>query len=522
MKIICLIVFLSFFLFSFSKKPSLWPEPQNIVYGDENFQIDSSSFDFKLEGSGSTSQILQDKVEFYKKLLFPFPIKKEFKKFSFNSLLSTVVINVKSADETLQLGVNENYTISITNQESIISSQTIYGAIRGLETFSQLIYFNYTSSTYWIKNGPLLIIDYPRFKWRGILIDTSRHYIPTESMKLMIEAMAFNKMNTLHWHATDAQSFPLFINKYPELSQKGAYFDGDYSYSNEEVNDIVSYAKSFGIRVVIEIDGPGHSASFGKGIPSMISNCPKFLDNINSISLNPTQNFTYQVLTDIWKEMSTLFIDNFIHFGGDEVYYECWKEDPQINQWMQEHNMTTTQLEEYYFTNMNIIKSTISKKTIFWESVYDLKNFDILKDSIVQLWTDITKAQEVINSGIQVINSFGWYLDRQVPGPDIHYEFLDTWKDFYSLEPFDYVSQNQEMFLGGEACSWSEQVNWSSISNRIWPRASAVAERLWSSRNVNDISDATLRLNDFSCRLINRGIPSAPLVPGACYIGKMH
>ncbi|KAJ5074468.1 beta-hexosaminidase subunit a1-related [Anaeramoeba ignava] len=514
-----LLIILSLLLsLNFSQAPLIWPKPQSATYGTKEVIVDPTTFAIHLQGAGSTSQILQEQVQYYLGLLFPFTVVKS-KVDNLDSSINLLVLNVKSDNEDLQLGVDESYNISIYSSAATADANTIYGALRALETFSQLVSYNYTTEQYTIENTPITIIDYPRFPWRGILIDTARHFLPVSAIKETIAGMAYSKFNTFHWHGVDAQSFPLYITKYPQITTNALFYK-NYFYSTQDIQEIINYAKKFGIRVVLELDGPGHSASLGFGMPELTAKCPKYESNINNIPVDPTKDFTFEVLNDIWTEMSSYLLDQHIHFGGDEVVTGCWLDDPDIKQWMADHGMSTTQLEEYYWVHMNQIRDNLGKKSVVWQEVYNLQNSTILKNAMVQVWNDISNIQDIVNNGYEAINSYGWYLDKQIPGTQTHYEWIDTWIDFYNLEPYNYISTNRDKFLGGEACSWSEQVNWSSLANRLWPRAAAVAERLWSSKDTNDVSDATVRLNQQSCRLVQRGINSAPLYPGFCFVGN--
>jgi len=155
------------------------------------------------------------------------------------------------------------------------------------------------------------------FSHRGLLIDTSRHFIPIDSILRIIDSLSYNKMNVLHWHIVDAESFPIESKTYPNL-QKGAY-SNNMIYKQEDVKNIIKYAYKRGIRIIPEFDTPGHTYSWGIGYPSIITNCPKYSKNINNVPLNIAGNtLTFELINGLFTEMSQLFIDNFFHIGGEK------------------------------------------------------------------------------------------------------------------------------------------------------------------------------------------------------------
>lgn len=194
--------------------------------------------------------------------------------------------------------------------------------MRGLETFSQLVTFDRATETYQIAGGPWDINDVPRFKHRGLMIDTARHFQSEASIRSIIDSLTYAKLNVLHWHMSDSQSFPLQSKSYPKL------WDGSFSkwerYTQASVAKIVEYARERGVRVIVEFDMPGHAESWGVGYPEIIPNasCTQ--------PLNVANNKTFDVITALLNEMtggktsapkapSGLFPDDFIHLGGDEV-----------------------------------------------------------------------------------------------------------------------------------------------------------------------------------------------------------
>ncbi len=207
-------------------------------------------------------------------------------------------------------------------------------------------------------NDSTLIIDEPRFKYRGFMLDTARHFIPVPLILKQIDAMSYNKLNTFHWHIVDDQSFPFESLRFPDLTKNGRY-SPNHVYTQADIDRIIKHARIRGIRVIPEFDSPGHVDSFGRTFPEFITTCwkdGKPNQAIYSVQaereiFNPTNEQLYPVLTEFLTELKSVFKDEYIHLGNDEVYYECWKSNPNISQWMQERNMTEYHELEAYYTN---------------------------------------------------------------------------------------------------------------------------------------------------------------------------
>lgn len=233
-------------------------------------------------------------------------------------------------NEYPQHPLNEKYSISVNSPLSIIKSDTIYGMIRGLETFFQFVYPLGN-----VIPCPTLIEDYPRFKWRGLLLDTSRHFHPVKTIKKIIDGLNYSKYNVLHWHITDAVSFPLYIPKYPDLANKTS-FNGQY-YTENDLREIIDYAKLNGIRVVPEIDSPAHIAALYKWDKDIIIDCGEEINfkdfgKANHYIINPLNEKTYQVIQSIYDYIISVFPDKYFHLGGDEVTTDFWTCDDNIKE----------------------------------------------------------------------------------------------------------------------------------------------------------------------------------------------
>jgi len=320
--------------------------------------------------------------------------------------------------------------------------------------------------------------------------------------------LSFLKMNVLHWHVTDAQSYPMRWKSYPLFSEKGSWSDDSY-YTPENVTDVVQYGLERGVRVLPEFDVPGHSFSWGLAYGNLTANCPSYYINVDNVPLDPSNDFVYNVLDGIISEMSAYWIDDYIHLGGDEVVFGCWTSDSKIVNWMSQMGFTTGQQVMQYFENkVQAIAQKYGKKVINWEEVFT-NNINVPSSTVIEVWMDEQTLLQVANAGKGAILAYGWYLDH----------LNDNWVDFYTKEPFnsqDWNPTNTKMVLGGEACAWGEQINFANFDTRVWTRTSATAERLWSPKEINVPYQAAPRLMQHICRLNSRGIYAEPISPGTC------
>jgi len=418
---------------------------------------------------------------------------------------STVGVTVEVGPTPLDKQT-ESYQLTVSAGQDciIVVAKHEAGAIRALETLSQLV--NTTGGRATI---PVVSIeDEPRFSYRAFLIDTSRHYITMPSLYAVIDALAYTKFNVMHWHIVDSQAFPFVSSTFPELSGKGAY-SSNHVYNASDVASIIKYAGQRGIRVVPEFDTPGHvDPSWGSGYPFLITDCPTVLGG-SQAPLYPIAETTYDFLTKLFAEVASTFPDSFLHMGGDEVVLDCWKANASIAEWMAQHNYTTyAEVETYYESRLVDIIGNLDKSYAVWQEVFD-NGVKIKADTIVDVWktspvnwTDELSA--VTAAGYKAILTAPWYLNYISYGED--------WPTYYAVEPTDFpgTQAQKDLVIGGSGAMWGEFVDSTNIVSRIFPRAAAIAERLWSQKDVRDLDSATRRMQALQCRLIRRGIRAEP------------
>jgi len=443
--------------------------------------------------------------------------------------LTSLEISIASREPELKLdfGMDESSELTITSDAIIrINAQTVWGALRAMETVAQLIQLRshqksrfYTVADFSV---PLKIVDYPRFPWRGFLIDTTNHYHRPELIKHAIDGMAFAKLNTLHWHIVDTESFPAVIPKYPKLSELGA-FRPDAIYTKETIVDIVNYAFERGIRVYLEWDMPGHVKAWGAGYPHLVAHCPEEFDSYGVF--NPSVQEVYKVVDDIFAYSDTLQFDSYTHLGGDEINTKCWLHDPTVVAWMKTKNFTTVDeiLNEFMSIVYPMLKDRYKKIPMGWDELiidYDQNVLKIPKDVVIQVWRSRESFAKIVKAGYKSLLSAGWYLDQQRPNGELFYAFEDTWMAMYRNELFtagNFTADEKKRILGGEIPMWTEQVDDVNFDSRVWPRTLCGAEKLWSAEEVNIIDHITeLRLEHTRCNMVRRGIKGGPIIPGYC------
>ena len=407
----------------------------------------------------------------------------------------TLLITVDGAGEAVQgVDEDESYSLVITPQSAHLHAATDVGAMRGMETILQLVQSD--GQGFWLP--AVSIQDAPRFKWRGLMIDCSRHFEPVGVIERTLDAMAAVKMNVFHWHLSDDQGFRMESKVFPKLTGEGS--DGMF-YTQDQAKEVVAYARSLGIRVVPEFDMPAHSTSWMAGYPELASAQGPFTVGHNfgvfDATMDPTKKTTYQFLDKFIGDMAALFPDAYMHIGGDENNGKEWNQNPDIQKFMQAHDLKDAPALQAYF-NQQLLKilTKHNKKMIGWDEILTP---ELPKDIVVQSWRGFDSLSAGAKQGYQGILSAGYYLDH-----------IDSAADHYRVDPVpatsDLTPEQAARILGGEACMWSEYVDPQVIDSRIWPRTAAIAERLWSPQSVDNVDDMYRRLWVESLRIEGLGL----------------
>jgi hexosaminidase len=397
-----------------------------------------------------------------------------------------------------QLGEDESYHLEITPMQARLSASNPLGVLRGLETFRQLVVTSARGQQGY-EVPALDIQDHPRFPWRGLHLDISRHWMPIEVVKRNLEAMAAVKLNVFHWHLSDDQGFRVESKRFPKLQQLGS--DGLY-YKQEQVREVIAYASDRGIRVVPEFDIPGHATSWLVGYPQLASAPGPYQIERNwgvfDPTMDPTRESTYQFLDTFIGEMAALFPDQFFHIGGDEVNGKQWKSSARIRAFIRQHHLKDAEgLQAYFNRRLQKTVAKYGKRLEGWDEILDP---DLPKDIVIQSWRGQKSLAESARHGFSSVLSAGYYLDHMEPASTL-----------YAVDPLDRDAANlsdeeKARILGGEVAMWGEFVSPENVDSRIWPRAAAVAERLWSPQEVKDVPSMYRRLDQVSQELDRLGL----------------
>lgn len=505
-------------------EPAVWPQPAGLEFGAEVLEVAPRAV-FVFDVAGAQSAVLDAAVARTREHVFdalpripPEGRRDRDATPPTGTLEALRVVVADDRDDVLDVGTDEGYTLEVAAPVAEVRAATVFGALRGLETFSQLV-----SDSLRVRHAPVRISDRPRFPWRGLMLDTSRHFFTLSKIREVIDAMSFAKLNVLHWHVIDAQSFPLEVADFPLLAERGAYAYPYATYSPAEVREIRDYAHERGVRVVMEADMPGHAASWG-GYPDLVVWCPSFSHFLDNIPLDISQEATYDVARAVLDAALAGSDDRFVHIGADEVVYGCWNESDTMRAWMDEMGFDDYALAENYFVEQMVGHlAAAGRRTVVWQEAFDNvqgTGRDLDPSVVVQVWINRATMEAALRAGHQVLLSQGFYLDVLVPGEN-HYRFQDTWRDMYVNELFDGIEELDEdlldQVLGGEAAMWTEHTDETNLESRLWPQALAAAERFWSPASVNDPDDAVDRLSEMRCIMARRGVAAGPVTwPDFC------
>jgi len=391
------------------------------------------------------------------------------------------------------LGEDESYGLLVGENKVELTAATPLGILRGVETLLQLIQKD--------KHGWIIpavrVEDRPRFPWRGLMIDVSRHFIPLEAIKRNIDGMAAVKLNILHLHLSDDEGFRVESRLAPKLQELAS--DGQF-YTQDQIRELLSYARGRGVRVVPEFDIPGHAVSWLIAHPN-IASAPPPAHLVRGMSdevrppIDPTLEETYQVLDKVLGEMASLFPDPYFHIGGDEVDGRYWDNNEKLQEWMRAHDIKDNHALQTYFNKR--VQAILAKHGKHMEGWDEILNPDLPKDTLVQSWRGPETLANAARMGFSTILSAGWYLDLMYPA-----------SQHYAVEPLSGESalltdDQKSLILGGEAAQWTEYVTSEILDNRLWPRLGAIAERLWSPASVTGIASMYRRLDALNTNLEN-------------------
>jgi hexosaminidase len=496
---------------------NLMPWPQNVVINEGNFALNKN---FRVNITGNPNpRIFGGVTRFLRRLDGRTGI---FFEQGFITKLNefpeaTLQINCTKSGK-IGLYEDESYHLDINSNKITINASSDLGALHGLETLLQMLQNNSNSFYFPVSQ----ISDFPRFTWRGLMIDASRHFQPVDVIKRNIDALAAMKMNVFHWHLVDDQGWRIEMKKHPRLIELAS--DGMY-YTQEEIKNIVKYADQRGILIVPEIDVPGHGSAILTAYPEIGSKVITVTGGtsekniqgtaiatygvernagIFSPTLDPSNPKTYQILSEIFDEVCPLFPGAYFHIGGDENEGKDWDANPKIQEFKKKHKLNTNhELQTYFTMQLAPMLKKYGKQLMGWEEILTK---DLSKEAIVHSWRGpnegVVAGQSLVNAvkkGYKTVLSNGFYIDLMYPIAS-HYLNDPMPKDA------TLTAEEKARILGGEATMWTELVTPETIDSRVWPRTAAIAERLWSAEDVTDVANMRKRLETVSFRLEELGL----------------
>jgi len=404
---------------------------------------------------------------------------------------ATLVIQTDHASKEIQeVSEDESYVLEVTTAGAKLTAPTPLGAMHGLQTFLQLV----EVSPGGFAAPAVTIHDQPRFPWRGLMIDSARHFIPLDVIRRNLDGMEAVKMNVFHWHLSENQGFRVESKKFPKLHELGS--DTLY-YTQDEIRDLIAYARDRGIRVVPEFDMPGHSTAWFVGHPELASGKgPYEIERrwgVFDPAMDPTNERVYKFLDDLIGEMAKIFPDHYFHIGGDEVNGKEWDANPKIQVFMKAHGIRNNEaLQAYFSGRVQKLVTKHGKTVVGWDEVLVS---GVPKDIVIQSWRGQASLAQAAKQGYRGILSNGYYLDLGWSAAR-HYAV-----DPMSGDAANLSAEEKQRILGGESCMWAEYVSPENVDSRMWPRNAAIAERLWSPQEVRDPASMYARLDFVSARL---------------------
>jgi hexosaminidase len=430
----------------------------------------------------------------------------------------------------------EGYILEVKSSEITLSATTHKGVFNGLQTLRQLLPSDWESKSNPSSKGEIIgckIVDYPRYKWRGLMLDVSRHFFTVDEVKQYIDRMSTYKFNVFHWHLSDDEGWRVEIKSLPKLTELGAWRverngrfgegrpypkEGEKNtyggfYTQEQIKDVVKYAAERNITIVPEIDMPGHSMAILTAYPELSTKKePKFVNPGSKFAewfgphefkmlientLNPADEKVYEFVDKVMTELAQLFPGEYIHMGGDEAYHGFWEEDKNVQAFMKKNNLKDTkELQGYFVKRVNTIINSKGKKMIGWDEILD--GGGLPKSTSVMSWRGMDGGIKAAKDGHQVVmapTTFAYidYTqgDKSVENPI--YSDLSLAKS-YSFEPTP-EGVDPKYILGGQANLWTEVIPTIQFAFYMtYPRAMAIAEKVWSPKGASDFTNFLNRL----------------------------
>ena len=454
-------------------------------------------------------------------IISPYPFVNEFISFVRKEFNKKIYVHEDTGEErSIILSIddsienNEGYTIKCENRRVFINAKTEIGLFYGLQTLKQMLLQTEGKLPY------TEITDYPRFSYRGYMLDCGRYFYTVDEVKRIVDLMALHKLNVLHWHLTEDQGWRIEIKKYPLLTEKGSMRShtnfnnkphGGY-YTQEDIKEIVKYCHERFIKVIPEFDIPGHSVAAISCYP-YLSCLDRKLDvathwGVKHDILCAGKETTFQFVYDVIDEMIELFPDKIIHIGGDEAVKMRWQECPHCQKVIKDNGLDDEDALEMFFMNkVNDYLNSKGYSSVMWS--YDkIENSENLNPDIA--WTvcgmgdDKDLVEKEIKRGRKLINThcYPYYFD-----------FPYGWNTLKQVcENDGALTENDNETLGIEAQMWTEYVpDMKRLEFLTFPRLGAMAENAWAEKGYPTFSTFMHKAGDY-CKLLDAyDVKYAPL-----------
>lgn len=427
----------------------------------------------------------------------------------------------------------EAYELTVERDSVVIAASGEAGLFYGFQTLMQLVFPSQKAESGVITIPCVRISDSPAYRYRGMHLDVSRHFFPKEFIFKMLDAMAMHKLNTFHWHLTDDQGWRIEIKKYPELTNIGAWRDetlvghgsetpwvydgtryGGY-YTQEEVREVVEYARRLHINVLPEIEMPGHAVAALRAYPELSCTggpIPQFNRwGVSEDVFCAGKDETFELLTGVLEEVAELFPYEYIHIGGDECPKVRWEACPLCQKRIADNNlMDEHELQSYFIRRIEAFLSTRGKKIIGWDEILE---GGIADNAAVMSWRGHAGGIQAANMGHDVVmtpHSFVYldYYQSEYNEPLAIGGLLDMRK-VYSIDimPYEIAAEKRKHIIGAQVNVWTEYMADSKhVEYMVFPRLAALAEALWTPAMGLDYDDFTARMNAHYARYDASGI----------------
>ena len=474
------------------------------------------------------------------------------------SLVTDTLISLQVASQLTDLGLDtsEQYSLEVKSDGGrggvrvLIKAETYFGARHGLETLFQLIQFDSVEDSHLIS-ADVSIEDAPYYPHRGVMLDTARNFISLDMIKTLIDSMSYSKLNVFHWHLTDSQSFPLYLDSMPEFAEFGAY-SPEQTYSKWEVEEVVRYAARRGVRVLPEFDSPAHVGAGWEAVDPSLTVCvnrqpwDEWCVEPPCGQLNPVKPALYDVLGNIFTDMLNMFGVKQFHLGGDEIHVGCWNSSAEIVSWLEEQGRGREE-EDFMFLWAHYLHQSVQRikkagmtepNLVYWTNgLTKPENIHHLDPKIfsIQIWSNSRDLNDptiktVAERGFKMIfsNYDATYLDcgfgAWVNSGNNWCSPYKEWQLQHQNDPQRILEERnpvnlaeaQANVLGGEVALWTETADGHSMMARIEPRAAAHAERMWRGARTGAWQEAERRLVRHRERLVSRGVAAETLTSGWC------